>query len=249
MDLPVDTPTLPPKHLWDVLYSLASVIFNLEIGRDKPNLIAPKTIFDTDKIIVEIEEIPKEEARQLIKGWLDSLVPPEHRQDIVKELVAEGYMTEDYEPLTRLNLLHDLIVGKVHKKREKPVVITKCPYCGKEFLKKDPKAVFCSRSCAKLFHRELVNHKLKEEYDQLKVKLSQMFAPEDVVWHAVDHMIEKYPFLSKVKRQELGIVRKRGKKKKEPQPIHATQPPPEKVEEEDPLEILKQILFGEDQKE
>ncbi len=247
----LNIPASPPKPLWEILYSLASLVFAVEIGREKPNLIAPITSYDNGKIVLELYEISKEEAKERIKEWITTLIPEESRQGTIEELIQEGLMTEDYEPLIRLNLLYEILLVKAHKLKDKPApVVSVCPYCGKEFIKENPKAVFCSPACRSMFATYLSRHKLNDEYAKYK---SQAFAeglsPEEAVEKAVHHMIEKYPFLSKVKRQELGIVRKRGKKKKEPQPIHATQPPPEKVEEEDPLEILKQILFGEDQKE
>lgn len=40
--------TYPPKPLWDILYSLASLVFALEVGRDKPFLVSPITRYEKE---------------------------------------------------------------------------------------------------------------------------------------------------------------------------------------------------------
>ncbi|MCS7308130.1 MAG: phosphoribosylformylglycinamidine synthase subunit PurS [Aquificaceae bacterium] len=94
----------PPKPLWDVLYSLASLIFTLKIGRDKPNLILPevqlisphedKSIVKNLKIIVELREVSREEAKKRVRQWCDKLLPKDKKEDIAKALVQEGYITK-----------------------------------------------------------------------------------------------------------------------------------------------------------
>jgi len=242
-----------PKVLWDLLYSLASIVFNMKVGRGGLNLLAPYTYIQEGKIVLEVRQISEEEAPKVVEEWLYKFAPADRINDIKAELYDERLITQDLRPLVRLNLLYEVIAlkgARLYSEKITPPQVKKCPYCGAEFSTYNKRAVFCSNSCASTFQSGLIRKGLSTEYQRIKDEYIQAGLPtEEAVEKAVHQMIEKYPFLSKVKRQELGIVGRRGKKKKEPQPIHATQPQPEKVEEEDPLEILKQFLFGEDQKE
>lgn len=212
----------PPKPLWDVLYSLASLIFTLKIGRDKPNLILPEIQFITphesesmitgSKIVIEIREISREEAKEKVKQWCDKLLPHDKRQSIIKELVQEGYITEDYAPLIRLNLLLEVIRNKAVKnyQKEKPIYFLRCPYCGSDFSTQNKRAIFCSSECNASFYSYLRRYNLTDELNKLKQTLIEMgISPEEASRKAIHMMVMKYPQLSKARRQELGIGRKR----------------------------------------
>jgi hypothetical protein len=223
--------TLIPKALWDVLYSLASLVFTMKVGKGELNLLAPQTYYEDSKVILRLIQVSEEEAKEVIRDWLYQFCPHDQIESIKKELISEGLTTEDLRPNIRMNLLYEVIMLKgkrAYSEKSKPLYIRKCPYCGKEFSTQKMRNVFCSQSCASTFGSNLIRNNLQQEYNNLKQEyINSGMAPEEAVEKAVHEMIEKYPFLSKAKKKELGLPRRRTKKEIQQAKNQASQPPQE----------------------
>ncbi|MEN3039704.1 MAG: hypothetical protein ABDI07_11275, partial [Candidatus Kryptonium sp.] len=180
-------------------------------GKADLDLLAPITILSENYLIIKLTEIKREEAKDIVRAWFET-IPEDKREKVKQALIEEGYMTEDYQPQTRFNLLYEAFLKRTKGITEKHRVKV-CPYCGKVFIPKRKDAIFCSGRCSTDFMIYVRRKNLTEAYEKLKEDLiSKGYLPEEALEKAVNILITTYPHLSKAKRQELGIGRKRKQK-------------------------------------